>query len=235
MNQYPFLKSLEWAKPFSTFDKKSIWTVTRQQVIRGAWVDHEYVWATDSQILARIPHDVPEVLEPYIHAYSSDDEEYFSTRNVEYPSVSRLIHPMNHTKCRFTITDIPTWIRSHELAAIVSPTASIRFSLDPPTIRATYTKKELYEGNAKFRSVDLPLIDLYHSMDGSICYNVAYMITALQLFNKANVLSVEVLMNTKVESFMLRGGDIVVMICPIRFEMPEPQKGEMSNAKPIHA
>lgn len=230
MESYPIEEALEMAKNFTAPRRKKISSDARPS-LRGAWVDEEYVWATDSNALIRIKHN-QQIAAPYLHGYKLEDAEFFSSGNTTYPSVKSIIPDASFAKCYFDITEVDEWLLAHELVCTLKSTVpQVTLNTYKKTLNAKNNEKGGYD--LSFFYKDLPLSHL--CSDAKISYSAAYMVQVLNVAKKWRVPSLRMFIVDNSRPYVLKTKEegITFVVMPIRASYPGPIKAVNPKKKKV--
>lgn len=224
---YSIDQALEMAKNFTESRKNG-----SRPALRGAYVDDEYVWATDSIWLIRVEHN--ETVETsYLHGYSRDDKKFFSSGEVSYPNCRHLIPNLLDYSCKITTNDLNEWVKAHELICIMRHNEyHTTLNTYERTVRAKSMEKGLIGGSMAFVYHDLPFEE--EGSPTKLYYNAKVMLKILKLAQKQNVPSVTFYIYGARKTFVVEMDGVLIVVMKLQEEyrpVPEKKKREPKPKK----
>lgn len=220
-----FQKLLDIAKPFTALDRKPI-SEAKVPSLRTAWVDHEYIWATNSHLLIRIKH-TESIERPYISEYKKGDKAFLEEIGKKHPELDRLIPKTHDATGTFVINDLKHWNTIHELAKTVrQPKDTVRLQTDirqlscSNIMTGTYIERDLPIGN-------LPPMDIH--------YNCEYMLRITNALKKLKQTSATIHLYGSIRPIFIESEIASFLLLPVRLvdAVPKGEKPRVTKRKTI--
>lgn len=222
---YSIKEALDIAKTFTYARRKPIQDSPRP-ALRGAYIDKENVWATDSHWMVRIKHKEGIEL-PKIHGYSMGDALYFSNDS-NYPDCTAILPDINQYRCKLKIENLFEWINSHEQICLMKHNR-FHTTLDTAerTLKAKSLEKNIFGEYIAFVYRDLPFEELGEPI--KIYYDASKLLEILKIIQKLNVTEINMYFFNSIKPMVIEAEDILFLVLPWQDDyFPVPEKTKKS-------
>lgn len=220
---YTLDKLLKIAKKFTVSQRKRIENEP-MPIMRFAYIDEEYIWATNGDALIRIEHGTT-IPTPYLHPYSKTDAA--ADINLHALPYYHAI-PDFHLFEKMKITDINRWKRSHEMAKSIKAD-KFKATLDTQhrTLSASLFKKEVYGGRLSFSDKNLPI-----ELNGPgvrVSYNAQNMIKSMQAMKQLKNKEAYLYIDGRQKPFVMKSDRILIVMKPLFDTLPQYTKAQQEK------
>lgn len=219
---YSIDQAIDIAKNFTAPRKKSIREAPRP-ALRGAYIDHDYVWATDSVWMVRIKHN-ENVQSPRIHGFTPEDAVYFSSDGAMYPDCKAILPNLKLHSCSLRIEKLYEWINVHEQICLMKHN-QFHTTLDTEerTVKAKSMEKGVFGNSMAFIYRDLPFEEF--GSPTKLYYDASKMLEILKIIQKLRVPDFTMYIFGATKPFVIEVEDILFLILPFADEYkPVPEK-----------